>query len=419
MTKDEFDALERKVNAQAVEYATRGPDIRLREEIWLSLWEMHPTLFSAKRIRIFRNSPPSSLYETGREFLTEVFLDAIPQVLDSYARENADTPESLPFMQFFNACFLRKVHDAYSNIQDNMPHDAIVVRKLAVQVYQQPRENAIIPNIFLKEGMIRRVLGRESDGKQMWIKTQLKTHGRTVYVREAEVEFWDKASTVDIDSIAEQKASEEPEDWIMISDTHDDYILSLLSLAGQLYARTQARCNKGFSKKYGFQLLYTEKLLVYLKRIYEAFGEFLVRTPHEGEALSVAETDLLDYLLTDTCRTFSTIASTPLHTKRDFPYLNSDSDEEIEIFDKKDKGKKKAKKNQEEGAEKKENGIAAIIYVHFLTDIKGIQGKPDSLTVALSRHRTNFNKLYAQLCETDMNRNRRTGGSATAKVNRV
>ena len=377
MSKDEFDALERKVNAQAVEYAKRGPDIRLREEIWLSLWEMHPALFSAKRIRVFRNSPPSSLYETGKEFLTEVFLDAIPQVLDSYARESTDTPEPLPFMQFFNACFLRKVHDAYSNIQDNMPHDAIVVRKLAVQVYQQPRENAIIPNIFLKEGMIRRVLGRESDGKQMWIKTQLKTHGRTVYVREAEVEFWDKASTVDIDSIVEQKAPGEPEDWIMISDTHDDYILSLLSLAGQLYARTQARCNKGFSKEYCFQLLYTEKLLDKLKKIYDAIGDLPARAAHEREAISVAETDLLDYLLTDICRTFSAIATTPLRTKRDFAYLKKDSDEEITF------------------------PVDGIIYVHFLIDIKRIDRKPDSILPSISKYRKEFNEQYDLFCGAD------------------
>lgn len=410
LPKEEFDALERKVNAKAAEYALRGPDIRLREEIWLSLWEMHPTLFSAERIRGFRYFSPSSLYETGTEFLTEVFLDAVPKILDSYAKEY-DADASLPFMRFFNACFIRKVFDAYSDILDKTPHDAIVIREPAVQVYRQPREDAPIPDTFLKKGMERRVLGRESDGKQTWIKTKLKTHGQTVYVREKDVECQDKASIVDIDFITEQKALEEPDEPIMFSDTYDDYILSLLSLAEQLYSKTQIERGKGFNRQYGFQLLYTEKLLIHLKRIYEAFGEFLVRTPHEEEALFVAETDFLDYLLTDTCRTFSAIASTPLHAKRDFPYLDSDSEEEIEIFEKEDKGKKKAEKKifekedkGEKKAEKNEKGIAAIIYVHFLTDIKGIQGKPGSLTAALSRHRTNFNKLYVQLCEPGVNR---------------
>lgn len=45
----------------------------------------------------------------------------------------------------------------------------------------------------------------------------------------------------------------------------------------------------------------------------------------------MAEVDLLDYLLTDICRTFSAIAVTPLCARRDFAYLNTDSAEKIRI----------------------------------------------------------------------------------------
>lgn len=65
----------------------------------------------------------------------------------------------------------------------------------------------------------------------------------------------------------------------LLSDLYDDYILSLLSLVGQLYARTQARDRQGLTRKYGFCLLYTEKLLNKLKQIYDATGD--VRTAHE------------------------------------------------------------------------------------------------------------------------------------------
>lgn len=166
----------------------------------------------------------------------------------------------------------------------------------------------------------------------------------------------------------------------MISDTHDDYILSLLSLAGQLYARTQARRNKGFCKEYCFQLLYTEKLLDKLKKIYDTIGDIPVRAAHERRAISVAETDLLDYLLTDICRTFSAIAATPLRTKRDFAYLKKDSDEEITF------------------------PVDGIIYVHFLIDIKGLDRKPDSIPPSISKYRKEFNEQYALFCETNTNR---------------
>lgn len=310
--------------------------------------------------------------------MTEVFSESVPSALDSYAGKYADTPNPPPFLKFFNVCFFRKVYDTYSNILDNMPHDSLAIREPAVRVYQGPKEDTLIPNVFLKQGMIRRVLGRISDGQQVWIKTKLKTHGRTVYVREGDVECQDKASTVDIDSIKEQNAPENPEDQIILSDTYEDYILSLLSLAGQLYARTQAQNNKGLTKKYGFRLLYTEKLLDKLKQIYSDIGD--VRTVHEREALAVAETDLLDYLLMDICRTFSAIAVTPLHSKRDFAYLNTDSAEKIKI------------------------PVDYIIYAHFLIDIKDFERKLDSVAPSLSRYRAEFNKQYALFCEADVNR---------------
>ena len=376
MTREEFDARKQKINRQAAEYAGRGRDLRLREQIWLSLWEIHPVLFAAQSIRDFRRFPPSSLYETGVEFLTEVFSESIPQVLDSYAEKNADVPDPSPFLPFFEICFARKVYDAYSNILDHMPHESLFVREPAVQVYQEPREDSLIPGVSLRQGMARRILGRVFDGKQTWLKTQLKTHGRTVYVQEEDVECRDKFSQVDLDDIAEPEASGQPDDRIMLSDLYDDYILSLLSLAGQLYARTQARDRQGLTRKYGFRLLYTEKLLDKLKQIYDATGD--VRTAHEQEALSVAEIDLLDYLLTDICRTFSAIAATPLCARRDFAYLNTDSAEKIRI------------------------PVDYIIYAHFLTDIKGIDRKPDSIPPSMSKFRTEFNEQYALFCETDV-----------------
>ena len=86
MTQDKFDALVQEVNSKAKEYVRQQKNIRLREEIWLSLWEMRPVLFHAQAIRGYMNCSPSSLYETGEEFLTEVFSDAIPQILGSYAK---------------------------------------------------------------------------------------------------------------------------------------------------------------------------------------------------------------------------------------------------------------------------------------------------------------------------------------------
>ena len=391
LAREEFDTLKQEVNKQAAEYVTCGRDIRLREQIWLLLWEAGPNLFTAKHIRKFGYCPPSSLYETGEEFLAEVLSESIPEILDSYVKKYADAPGSLPFMQFFNACFIRKVRNAYVKIQRNMPQDTIIVRNPVVQVYQKAQEDTLVPDTFLIEGMVRPILGQESDGKQTWIKIEFKEHGRTVYVREKDVECRGKASIVTWDSITEPEEPVGTKPGLGISDTFDDCILSLLTLVEKLYVGAQVKRGKGFSKRYGFQLLYTEKLLGWLKRIYEEYGEFPVRIPqHEQEAISVAETDFLDYLLTDTCRTFSTIAVTPLHTKQHFRYLNSDSDEEIVIFEEDDEDNKGKKKE-------KEKGIAGIIYVHFLMDIKRINRTPKSITASLSDFRTEFNQQYALL----------------------
>jgi len=371
MTKDEFAALEQEVNNKAIEYAQYGNSVRLREQIWLSLWEMRHVLFRAKAIRGYMNFPPSSLYETGEEFLTETFLESIPQVLDSYAKEYADGSEPSPFMKHFNICFFRRVYDAYSNIQDNTLHDYIVVRKSTVQVYQQPRKDAVIPDTFLKQGMVRRTLGAEEE----WIKTKLKRHGRTIYVRKADVEFCNKATLVDMDSIVEPEVPGNPDDGIMLSDIYEDYILTLLSLVEQFYSRTQAKNNTGLSRQYCFRLLYTETLLDKLKRIYDAVGN--VQTAREQEALSVAEVELLDYLLTDACRTFTSIAVTPLHAQRDFKYLNTDSAKEISL------------------------PAASIIYAHFLVDIKGINRKLSSIPPSISKYRADFKEQYDFICNVD------------------
>lgn len=193
---------------------------------------MRAALFHARAIRGCLDFSLSSLYETGEEFLTEVFLETFPRALDSYAEENGDTPEPPPFMKRFNVRLFRKVYDTYSSIQDNMPHDLIVIRQRAVQVYREAREDAPIPDTFLKQGVVRRILGRASDGKREWIKTKLKTHGRTVYVREEDVECQDMASAADIDHAKNQKAPGNPENRVMLSDTYEDYILSLLSPGG-------------------------------------------------------------------------------------------------------------------------------------------------------------------------------------------
>lgn len=376
MTKDEFAALEQKVNAQAIEYVQQGKSIRIREQIWLSLWEMRSILFGTKKIRGYRNFPPSSLYETGEEFLTEVFLKSVPQALDSYAKTNADMPQPRPFMKYFEVCFVGKVYDAYGNIQDNALHDFIVVREPTVQVYQEPREDALIPGTFLRRGMERRILGQISDGKQDWIKTKIKNHGQTVYVKKAEVECCDRASVVNMDDVAEPEAPGRPDDQIMLSNIYEEYILTLLSLVEQLYSRTQAPSDNGLNKKYCFKLLYTETLLDKIKQIYDAIGD--VRTAREKDAISVAEAELLDYLLTrEKCRTFPSIAVTPLHAKKDFKYLKTESPEEIRI------------------------PVANIIYAHFLLDIKGIGRKLDSVPPSISKYRAEFNQQYAKICGAD------------------
>ena len=210
MTQDKFDALVQEVNRKAKEYVRQQKNIRLREEFGCLYGKCGLFFFMQKQFAATLNFSPSSLYETGEEFLTEVFSDAIPQILGSYAKENSDKSEIPPFMHYFNIRFFRKVYDAYSDILDKTPHNYLVVRKPAVQVYLQPREDTVIPNAFLKQGMVRRILGRISDEDQSWVKTKLKNHGRTIYVYEADVECYDGASLVDISDIAEPEASERP-----------------------------------------------------------------------------------------------------------------------------------------------------------------------------------------------------------------
>lgn len=372
MAKDDnFEESKRKVNKLAIEYMKRGRSIGLRAEIWLLLWNMRSRLFSAEKIRKYMNYPPSSLYETAEEFLTEVFLKSIPQLLDNYAKKNIDVSENFTFMQYFNAGFERKICETFSHIQDRIPHDYIVVQKPVIQVFLEPKEDAVIPNKSLKQGMERRILGEEFDGKQTWIKTQTQEHGETVYVRKTDVECYDKAALVDI-TTSEPEAPDQPDSGIILSEIYEDFILRLLSLAEQLYSRNQAQNPNGLNKKYCFRLLYTEKLIDKLREIQKVIDD--IKSVREKEAFSVVEVDLLDYLLISTCRTFSSIANTPLHARRDFAYLNTDSAKEISI------------------------PVASIIYAHFLVDVKGIDRKLDSIAPSLSNYRKEFNQQYSLFC---------------------
>lgn len=109
--------------------------------------------------------------------------------------------------RIFEICFARKVYDAYGNILDHMPHEFLFRPEARHAGISGAPEDSLIPGVSLRQGMVRRILGRASDGKQTWLKTQLKTHGRTVYVREEDVECRDKFFRVDLDDIAEPEAS--------------------------------------------------------------------------------------------------------------------------------------------------------------------------------------------------------------------
>ncbi len=372
MTCEVFPASKQTIDELATEYVKHGQSIVTREKIWLLLWEMRQMLFRAKAIRGYMNFAPSGQYETGQEFLEEILLDAIPQALDSYSDTYGDALDPPPFMNYFNSYYFRKVYSSYSDIQNRMPHDYIIVQKSAIPVYLEPREDAVISDACLKEKMKRRILGRVSDGGQTWIKTKMKEHGTTVYVRKVDVECYDKASLVDIDSVAEQGSPKRVDEGVMASDTYENYILTLLSLVEQLYSRTHSQSDRGLSRKYCFKLLYTETLLDKLKKIYDAIGD--VRATHEQDALSVTESDLLNYLLTRECHSFTSIAVTPMRAKRDYDYLHSDSAEEIQL------------------------PAANIIYTHFLLDVKGIDRKPESIAPSFSKYRSEFQRQYDLIC---------------------
>lgn len=384
MTRGEFDFAkwEREVNDLATEYSQQGGSSRIRNQIWLKLWGMRSVLFRARSICGYLNLPPSSRYDTGEEFLTEVLGDSISPILDSYAK--AGVSEDYTFMHHFNICFPRKIRDKYSNIKDKEPYDYIVVRKPAIHVYREPQEDAAISDTILKQGMERRALGQESVGGQAWIKIKTKGHGCTVFVRKEDVEYRNKASWVFLDNNdkedegnkVELPASGQIDDTIMVADIYEDYILILLTLVEQLYSRNQLQGTKRLSKQYCFKLLYTETLIDKLKQIYDDIGD--VETVHEEEAFSVAEIDLMDYLLINNCRTFSSIAKTPLHTYSDFVYLNTDNAREISV------------------------PIANIIYAHFLVDVKGIDRKLDTIAPSLSKYRTEYNQLYLSICEKNI-----------------
>lgn len=372
MTDDKFAKLKQEVNSKAIEYARHGPSLQLREEIWLRLWEMRPSLFHAKAVCGYLRIPPSGQYEKGEEFLTEVFLETIPRVLDSYAKVVAATPEPVPFLQYFNSSFFRRVCEAYSGLQNATPHDSIVVLGPAVQAYQEPREDMPILGASLKQGAVHRVLGRVFAEGQDWVKTELKSHGRTVYVRKAEVRCQGVALIEDIDGAFDLEAPERTDDRIMADSLYESYILRLLSLAGQLYAKNASQNGKGLTRAYCFRLFYTETLLDKLKRIYDVTGD--VRNAHEREALSVAELELLDYLLIGICRCFPSIAVTPLHSYRDFTYLNNGSAEEIRL------------------------PPPNAVYAHFLKNVKGVDRKLGTITPSLSKYRTEFMTQYDLIC---------------------
>ena len=109
-----------------------------------------------------------------------------------------------------------------------------------------------------------------------------------------------------------------------------------------------------------------------LKRVYDVRGD--VRSRHERDSLSAAETGFMDYLLTELCRDFPSIAATPYRACRDFPYLRQDRDEELQP------------------------PFPTAVYAQFLAAEEQLNLAFDSFKVSFSNTRAQFNEQYDLLC---------------------
>lgn len=376
MGKEEFIAKTKEIDSLAMQYEDDRGNLQLREQIWILLWEIRRGLFRSREVRGYLSCPPSGMYESGEEFLTEVFLNTVPKLLNTYrrkGRQEGEAADAYTFMQYFNYCFPRDVKKALADLQDGRGY--IVVKAPSVSVFREAREDAVLPDACLKYGMERRIISRVSTGAGEWIKTELSTHGRIVFVREADVDVHEWAAFSDIDDEPAIMSSNRSDGELEADETYEAYILNLLTLAQRLYGGAGSWKEGGFTKRNCFKLLYTEKLLDDLKKVYDATGK--VGSRHERDSLSAAETEFMDYLLTDICRDFPSIAITPFHACRDFIYLKQDENKEIQP------------------------PFPAAVYVQFLVVEKELSMTFESIKSSLSRNRQKFKEQYAIFCQVE------------------
>lgn len=369
MGKEEFIIKTEEIDSLAMQYEDDRGNLQLRERIWLLLWDIRKVLFRSKKIRGYLSYPPSGMYESGEEFLTEVFLNTVPKLLNTYrrkGRQEGETADVYTFMQYFNYCFPREVKKALADLQDGWGY--LVVKAPSVPVFREAREDAVLPDTCLKCGMERRIIGRVSVGAGEWIKTELSAHGRIVFVREADVDVHEWAAFSDIDDEPAILSSNRSDGELEADETYEAYILNLLTLAQRLYGGAGRWMEGGFTKRNCFKLLYTEKLLDDLKKVYDTRGK--VDSRHERDSLSAAETEFMDCVLTDICRDFPSIAITPFHACRDFTCLKQDGNKEIQP------------------------PFPAAVYAQFLVMEKELSMTLESVKSSLSRNRKTFKEQY-------------------------
>lgn len=393
--KAEFDSAADGINSLAEQYV-KSINVDVRIKLWSKLWDVSDFIFYTKSNRPYRDFCADGKYEPG-EFLNEVFFESFDDILKSYVNI-ANTPgfskDDYPFLKHFNTAFPVKVHQAYDNQLNSMPHDFIIANQDTF-LYAFPSEEYKLSSV-LKAGARRRVknheicvgtlFSRKIHGEickvcttEKWYEIYQSSHMKSAFVKANDVNFYDKVFVGPVPENDDGDSMDLPDTPMQFEEFYDNelfekYVLVLLTLLQKLFQKkSEAKANAvgiQFSKYDCFQLFFTESLADNLKKI---DGIMSLDSIRERDSIQAADVLFLDFILMGICRNFRSIARTPFRSNKQFGCTCRKREEELTL------------------------PVPYDLFGMYFRKVRGLDISQDSLRPRMSACWSEYSKLYQLL----------------------
>jgi len=396
---ERFNKIQDRINGLVLEYY-RERKASIKTEIWTCVWIIGDVIFNYESLRGYKGFSSNGYNSCGsadyNSFLNDVLMNNIAKIIDSFCTEDRIIKYDSNFMRYFVGAFTKTVSRAASNIIYRNPQNFRWVKLRddvdEAALYAEPSEDTRIvcgeATSIRSHNVNKRYISQcQSEGGGEWYYIESKQHGRQVYVRACD---FDLIEPCKVPVKARKPTHDQPGDSAGIYGTvpqgefpedglTNTVIIPLLSAVQKLYQEKEKTLDDKIAidclgMLQCYKLLYTETMTKLLKSVYEIIGENLL-SDNETQAIDVSDTDFLDYILTAYgCRTFLPIARTRLKSRYEITQRAGDDVKELSF------------------------PIHSSVYYCYLTGIKGLKIREDSVTSRLSRFRRPFDEQFRLLC---------------------